>query len=68
MQADIANEHYQRRQGAKSLLNIAIAAAAIWLFIGVLAVAACLRSGQTDRRVDQLTSESSDEFPKAVNL
>jgi len=50
------------------LFTIAIAAAAIWLFIGVLAVAACLRSSQADRRADQHTSESSDEFPRAVNF
>ncbi len=50
------------------MLTIAIGAIAIWLFVGVLAVAACLRSSQTDRRVDQRTSESSDEFLRAVNF
>jgi len=50
------------------LLTVAIAAVAIWLFSGVLAVAACLRSSQTDRCADQPTSESSDEFPRAVNF
>jgi len=67
-QADISNEHHQRQQGARALLTIAVAAAAIWLFIGVLAVVACLRSSQADRRADQHTSESSDEFPQAVNF
>jgi len=50
------------------LLTVVIAAAAIWLFIGALAVAACLRSSQIERRLDQRTSESADEFPRAVNF
>lgn len=50
------------------MLTIAIAVIGIWLFIGVLAVAACLCSSQADRRVDQRTGESSDEFPRAVNF
>ncbi len=50
------------------MLTIAIAAAAIWLFMGVLAVAACLRSSQADYRAGQHTRESSDEFPRAVNF
>ncbi len=50
------------------MLIIAIGAAAIWLFSGVLAVAACLRSSQADCRAHQHTSESSDELPRAVNF
>jgi len=50
------------------LIAIAIAALGAWLLLGVLAVAACIRSSQTESHGDQRTSESSDEFPPAVNF
>ena len=49
------------------MIAIAIAALGAWLLLGVLAVAACIRSGQTDQGASDQKADSSNH-PMAVNF
>ena len=49
------------------MIAIAIAALGTWLLLGVLAVAACIRNGQTDQGAPDQKADSSDHH-MAVNF
>jgi hypothetical protein len=65
--ADNKNVGYHNLLEARSVLVLALAGLGIWVITGLLAVAACIRNGQSQRHAQRQEEQPTDQR-RAVNF